>query len=396
MKEHVQRVRHWAGVVALAAVATAVSLGLVEVAVRVFNVGPNILAVNHGNYRLSSDLILRYELAPGSPDGHTVISSGGLRDREFPVVKPPRTFRIACIGDSITYGFGIDAADSFPKRLEYLLNTYGAGPTQRFEVMNFGVPGYNLKEIAENLKVKVMKYNPDLVIYGYCLNDPQDVSLEFLTLLPHLTDAGREFVYPQKTAGFLVAHSRLWRLAVYAIRRLTVQGRTINYVRVNGFADPENRAIRDSTDVSYYAKLHTDPEGRRNLENSLSAMASTCAAKHVPVCVFVFPVMENLDSYPLAEVHRQVTELCRERSLHAYDLVESLHAYQHRIHSQEYLDELHPTAPTDHYVAAVMLSMLLQDSMLPGVTPAEIVRRLLGGIEEDQNLGRLAHLLPAS
>ena len=93
MNVRFQRVRNVAGIVALAAVATAASLGVAEIAVRAFNVGPRILVLNHGNYRLSGDLILRYELAPGSPDGDTVISSGGLRDREFSVAKPPRTFR---------------------------------------------------------------------------------------------------------------------------------------------------------------------------------------------------------------------------------------------------------------------------------------------------------------
>lgn len=396
MNVRFQRVRNVAGIVALAAVATAASLGVAEFAVRAFNVGPRILVLNHGNYRLSGDLILRYELAPGSPDGDTVISSGGLRDREFSVAKPPRTFRIACIGDSITYGFGLAAADSYPKQLEKLLNAYCADSSLRFEVMNFGVPGYNLREIAENLKVKVLKYDPDLVIYGYCLNDPQDVSLEFLKLLPYLTDAGKKFVCPPATDGFWATHSRLWRLAVYAVRRSTTQGRTVRFSRVNAQADPENLAMRESADVSYFKMLHAEPEGRRNLDDALDAMAAACAAKRVPVCVFVFPVMKDLDSYPLTDVHRQVAELCRARSFHAYDLEESMRTYQHRLHSQEYLDELHPAAPTDHYVAMAMLSMLLQDSMLPRITPAEAMRRLRGGAEEDQRLGRLAHFLPAS
>ena len=103
MNVRFQRVRNVAGIVALAAVATAASLGVAEFAVRAFNVGPRILVLNHGNYRLSGDLILRYELAPGSPDGDTVISRGGLRDREFSVAKPPRTFRIACIGTQFNH-----------------------------------------------------------------------------------------------------------------------------------------------------------------------------------------------------------------------------------------------------------------------------------------------------
>ena len=152
------RAKRLAAGVGLAAATTAFSLGLAEAAVRIFNLGPQIAAVNHGSFRLSDNPVLRYELAPGAPDGDTVLNRDGMRDREFPLAKPPGTFRIACIGDSITFGFGIDhPADTYPQRLESLLNSYCGSSSQRFEVLNFGVPGYNLKEIAENVQIKIQK-----------------------------------------------------------------------------------------------------------------------------------------------------------------------------------------------------------------------------------------------
>ena len=382
--------------VGLAATTTAFSLGLAEAAVRIFNLGPQIAAVNHGSFRLSDNPALRYELAPGAPDGDTVLNRDGMRDREFPLAKPPGTFRIACIGDSITFGFGIDhPADTYPKRLESLLNTYCGSSSQRFEVMNFGVPGYNLREIAENVQVKVLKYHPDLVIYGYCLNDPQEISLEFLKLLADLTEAEKAYGFRSQKEGFWMTHSRICRLAAYLIRQSTAQGRAKGG-HVHATADPENIALRTSNYAEYFAALHAGGAGRKTLEDSLDALAAACAQERIPMCVLIFPVTNHLDPYPLAEVHRLVAELCEQRSFRVCDLLEPFRNYEHQENQGVYFDYLHPFPSADYYAAEVILAELLRDSLLPEVETAEVVRRLLDhGTEEDRQFGRLANLLPS-
>ena len=60
--------------------------------------------------------------------------------------------------------------DSLCQRLESCLAALC--PARKFEVLNMGVEGYNSIQELEVLKVKTIKYNPDLVIVYYCLNDP--------------------------------------------------------------------------------------------------------------------------------------------------------------------------------------------------------------------------------
>ena len=380
--------------VVLATLATAFSLGAAEAAVRLFDLGPHITAVNHGNYRLSDNPLLRYELAPGTPDGATTINSDGMRDREFPLATPPHTFRIACIGDSITYGFGVDnPADTYPKRLETLLNAYCATPSIRFEVLNFGVPGYNLNEIVENVRVKVLKYHPDLILYGYCLNDPQQISLEFLKLLGSLTDAEKKYGFQSQMEGFWTARLRLFRLAAYEIQTLT-QGHDQTRHRVPASADPENVYLKASAGAAYFTALHNSQEGRQILDNSLDTLAVACAKAHVPVCVFIFPVTNDLNPYSLVDVHRLVAELCKQRAFHVYDLLESFQQYEQLAGQNIYFDYLHPFPRGDHYTAEIMLSMLIQDFLLPQVEQAEVARRLIEGPDEDRQFGQWAHLIP--
>lgn len=362
-------------------------------AVRILDLGPQIAAVRHDNYRFSSNPQLQYELAPGSPDEGEVMNDDSMRDRTFSVEKPAGTFRVACIGDSITYGFSIPRADSYPKRLEYLLNTYGGGSAQQFEVMNFGVPGYNLKQIVETVSERVLKYNPDLIVYGYCLNDPQDISLEFLKLLASLTSAERKFRFASEAEGFWVSHSRLARLAAYLRQRSTTEGQATGG-RVYATADPENVALRNSTDGEYFTALHAGGEGRRNLDTSFDSLAAMLADADIPLHLFIFPVTNKLEPYQLDEAHRWVAELAAARQFHVYDLLDDYRAYQKATNKGVYFDYLHPDVAGSHYTAMVMLSALLDAGLLPDVSPEDVRRRLAAGTEEDRNWARLSNFLP--
>ncbi len=55
----------------------------------------------------------------------------------------PSPLKIACVGDSITYGYGIPQRDekSYPARLQQVLNRDADGA---YEVINFGVPARTL------------------------------------------------------------------------------------------------------------------------------------------------------------------------------------------------------------------------------------------------------------
>ncbi|MFA5147122.1 MAG: GDSL-type esterase/lipase family protein [Candidatus Omnitrophota bacterium] len=129
-----------------------------------------------------------YTLKPGSSfesdNGISYkINSKGLRDYEYGYAKESGTYRIVALGDSYMFGWGVNLEDSYPKRLERILN--GKYPGRKFEVINVSVYGYNTAQEFELLKREGMKYDPDLVILGFFFNDgepqyvmPRDPSLE--------------------------------------------------------------------------------------------------------------------------------------------------------------------------------------------------------------------------
>ena len=75
--------------------------------------------------------------------------------------------RIVAIGDSFTFGMGVNLEDTYPKQLERILNRANI-PS---EVINGGVIGHNMWQHYEMLVRKALAYKPDLIILGLFLDD---------------------------------------------------------------------------------------------------------------------------------------------------------------------------------------------------------------------------------
>ena len=97
-------------------------------------------------------------------------NSCGMRDREYSIAKPQGTYRIAMLGDSFTFGWGVQSEDSFAKVLERNLNSRSKAG-QNFEVMNFGVPGYSTFQEVAKFKETGAIFDPDAIIVFFIEND---------------------------------------------------------------------------------------------------------------------------------------------------------------------------------------------------------------------------------
>jgi len=93
----------------------------------------------------------------------------GWRDETYSLAKPPGTVRIAGIGDSVMFGWGVGEAERYTNRLAGELNL--RHPNRRWEVMTFAAPGYNLVMELEVLRRYALAYDPDVVLYGFVAND---------------------------------------------------------------------------------------------------------------------------------------------------------------------------------------------------------------------------------
>jgi lysophospholipase L1-like esterase len=121
------------------------------------------------------------------------INSLGFRDRETPARKTCK-YRAVAIGDSFTYGWGVNIGDAWCKRLEQNLRARGMD----IEILNLGRPAAGPDEYAAIAESAVPLLEPDLVVVGVLAGDdlqqlvppilPARVTSEYFPNLAHLVN----------------------------------------------------------------------------------------------------------------------------------------------------------------------------------------------------------------
>ncbi len=198
------------------------------------------------------------------------INSKGLRDFEYSYEKPENTYRILVLGDSITFGWGVPAGEIYPKILERKLNARNDG--RRYEVIHAGVGNYKTRDEAVFLREEGLKYNPDMIILGYFVNDAE--------------------INPPVRQYFLKSHSYLYGFLWSKWNALMTR------------LFPENRY------VEYYERLYGKRSGTlKEFERYALEIRTTAEQEDMPLLVAMIPDVRQLGDYPFAGIHGYVEGL---------------------------------------------------------------------------------------
>ncbi|GJM16954.1 MAG: hypothetical protein DHS20C13_22810 [Thermodesulfobacteriota bacterium] len=239
---------------------------------------------------------LDYELAPNKDSKALSISirtnSYGMRDDEPVISDSDPARRIVVIGDSFTFGYRVGGEDTYPNVLEKILNEQN-GRT-RFEVLNLGVGGYTTRQEAIALKHKGLKWDPELIIIGYVLNDPEIDSLQPLPAFFNET--------------------KWWQHV--NIFRLIAKFKQIYDVKMLGGGD-------------YYIYLHKDERKWQSVVSGFESIKNAAKEKNIPVLLIIFPTIDNeglrvkdgfWDSYKYKDLHNKVENIADENGFYVIDL----------------------------------------------------------------------------
>lgn len=195
------------------------------------------------------------------------INSHGLRGPETSYEKPPATFRILNLGDSIVMGWGVHEETTYGRRLEAMLNEESSGDL-RFEVINAGVPGWNLENALAYLQAEGLKYEPDLILLGLTLTN--DIKGESALLADN----------QQPLIKWLRSNTYFWPFLTVQLRWL--EARAEGRERIDVIDPP--------TDPDKYFPPAPEAEQWKEFWNQVSAINRLAREKDVPVMLIIFPL----------------------------------------------------------------------------------------------------------
>lgn len=256
-----------------------------------------------------------YPATPRSP-AKTVsyqINSDGFRDpRIYARPKPAGVFRIAILGDSFTFGIGVQGESPYPKVLERELAK--RLPELPIEVMNCGVYGYNTRQEAALLGKRVVEYEPDMVFVCFYMNDVVPVDVRKVGRAPESdlsTFLGLTFGEPSREHKVRTVEEVQWWLRTHSVlldrfaAALELKLRTAAY----------NRVLRDNWGVK-------DAPGWSELTTYMTAMPTLCQSNGIDFRLLLFPDLTRLgEDYPWREQHEALKQLCRKHGVPFYDLL---------------------------------------------------------------------------
>jgi lysophospholipase L1-like esterase len=170
---------------ALAAASTLVFGGLIEGVARLIEPPP----VQKEEYlwdwseRFKDGDFYTLEKGEGYPPSEET-NVDGLRDATRPIETREGLTRVVILGDSVTYGHGIESSQAFPQVLERKLRE----DDRDVEVFNMGLPGWSTRQERIAYERIARKYKPDVVVLAVCLNDLAELQIN-LTKPPRFLPA---------------------------------------------------------------------------------------------------------------------------------------------------------------------------------------------------------------
>ena len=298
----------WLGNVTLAMTSVTVLLGAAELVASLFVPSPIVWRYPQESYRYDPQLLHR--LKPNQKafthSSHVTTNSHGLRTEKFTPTPVPGTFRILCLGDSLTFGNGVELADTYPKQLEVMLN--GAGGL-RYEVINAGVPAYDTWQEVTYLREDGWRFEPRLVIIGFYANDivPRPSRLGLSTGIAHSevkarSDAANWAVYVLKRSRVLLVLRERFRQLMSRI-------------------NPSLEVIHQQSLLRGTPHEYVDA-GWREVDASFGELTTLAKQHGFSTLVVIFPMAEQIVArYPHAIYPGRVKEIAGRHGTPVIDLM---------------------------------------------------------------------------
>ena len=300
----------------------------------------------------------------------------GLRDKEYEYEKTAGKCRVLCLGDSFTFGIGVEESRLYTEVLERLLGN-------RVDVLNAGVTGYGTLQEYLYLKEEGKRYTPDLVILGFysqndMIDNEQDRGMGFPRPHCEITERGlliHSFAESDRydyTSDFDPFTFRRWLRSVNYVARIwygvTETGRlkkeptkrTPSHLTRN---QPDASRGQESEDWIEDNRFAQRPEGFMSTALLIQSLQEECRQIGAKLLVLLIPpegilspvsVKGSNGSFPDACSHRGAMDICRALNIQYVDCRASLSKLAARGANLYFENDAH-WRPEAHKAAAELL-----------------------------------------
>ena len=298
-----------------------------------------------------AELILRiadFPPRPLTPDAQQTFRDGRAGSPGWPIFRTERDFRVTpkqeevrrvvFLGDSFTWGDGVEPEETYPKVFESLLRKERS--PSPLEVINWSRPGWNTWRELKSIEPQLPTLDPDLLIIGYCINDAEPINRRQLNELRRaMRTAQRE--PSSRPIIWLYEQTRLGQLV---------------------FDFFENRRLRKAV-TGYYQTLYDDGRsGWVRVRDSFEIFNKISRQQSLPILVVIFPVFDSqLDHrYGYRNLHELVAEAVTRSGLEVLDLLPHFEDYDGRDLAVVPFSDAHPSALAHRIAAERILGRLEQ------------------------------------
>ncbi len=336
-----------------------------EVVARMFITAPLPWRYPQLRYRKDPDLV--FALVPGqesfTADKPVTINALGLRGPAVPEARTPGKRRLLFLGDSITFGYGVNDPEVVSTRTQALLAERGVST----EVINTAVPAYNTEQEVRYFERDGVRWHPDWVIVGFCWNDLNAKSAVQVSPEGWLFDAP-----PGETERKVDTLTRLGESPTgYAIRNLFkrsrfLYGATQRWRSVQAMRSPDADTQFRTDVLTDVLDGHDTPrvsDGWGRVQAALHRLQAAAAAAGARTLLVAFPVPLRLELPSPGE--RYPARLAAIAAAEGVPLLDLEPTFRAAFHGHESLfipyDGDHPNAAGHEIAAQALVARLLAE-----------------------------------
>lgn len=243
------------------------------------------------------------------------INSDGMRDREYPISGGDK-YRIIVLGDSLTFGWGVEQEDTFENILEENLSKMSP-----VEVLNFGAGNYNTEQEVNYFIKKGLKYKPDKVVLFYFINDAE--------------------ITPKKSDLWFLGYSRFVSFC---------------WSRINSLI---NRYYPSKSFRDYYLSLYDEGrEGWLNARKALLQLKKICQQEGILLQVILLPELHDTENKIFGLIYDKLAFFLGDNGIDHLNLARLFKDHENRMELWVSYDDAHPNSIAHKRIAEASVDFI--------------------------------------